>query len=51
MLERTNPTLTLDDSTAADDSDPTETAEWLDALEFGLSRRGRRARRIHSVRA
>jgi pyruvate dehydrogenase E1 component len=33
MLERINPALTLKDSTAGDDSDPTETAEWLDALE------------------
>ena len=33
MLERINPTLTLNNSTAAGDSDPTETAEWLDALE------------------
>jgi pyruvate dehydrogenase E1 component len=33
MLERINPTLTFSDSTPARDSDPTETAEWLDALE------------------
>ena len=33
MLERINPALTLNDSTAGGDSDPTETAEWLDALE------------------
>ena len=33
MLERINPTLTFNDSTTAGDSDPTETAEWLDALE------------------
>src|SRR5579863_2570751 len=33
MLERINPALTFNDSAAAGDSDPTETAEWLDALE------------------
>jgi pyruvate dehydrogenase E1 component len=34
MLERINPTtLTLVDRATASDSDPTETAEWLDALE------------------
>jgi pyruvate dehydrogenase E1 component len=33
MLERINPTLTFNDSATAGDSDPTETAEWLDALE------------------
>ena len=33
MLERINPALALNDSTAGADSDPTETAEWLDALE------------------
>ena len=33
MLERINPTLTFNDSTTTADSDPTETAEWLDALE------------------
>ena len=33
MLERTNPALTMNDSTAGGDSDPTETAEWLEALE------------------
>ena len=41
MLERINPALALTDSTVGGDSDPTETAEWLDALEFCLSRRGR----------
>ena len=33
MLERINPGLTLKDSSAGGDPDPTETAEWLDALE------------------
>ena len=33
MLERINPGLTLKDSSAGGDLDPTETAEWLDALE------------------
>jgi pyruvate dehydrogenase E1 component len=33
MLERPNPTPKLDDRTSAYDNDPTETAEWLDALE------------------
>jgi hypothetical protein len=33
MLERLNPSSTFDDLTRADDSDPNETAEWLDALE------------------
>ncbi len=33
MLERTNPALTMNDSPAGADSDPTETAEWLEALE------------------
>ena len=38
MLERINPTLTLNNSTAAADSDPTETAEWLDALKKSVFR-------------
>jgi pyruvate dehydrogenase E1 component len=33
MLERIDPARTINDSTARSDSDPTETAEWLDALE------------------
>ena len=33
MLERLNRSSTFDDLTRADDSDPNETAEWLDALE------------------
>jgi pyruvate dehydrogenase E1 component len=33
MLERPNPTPKLGDRTSAYDSDPTETDEWLDALE------------------
>ena len=33
MLERLNSTLALDNPILANDSDPTETAEWLDALE------------------
>jgi pyruvate dehydrogenase E1 component len=33
MLESLNPPSTFDDLTRADDSDPNETAEWLDALE------------------
>ena len=33
MLEKINPTVTRDDLGPARDSDPTETAEWLDALE------------------
>jgi pyruvate dehydrogenase E1 component len=33
MLERLNPSSTFDDLARPDDSDPNETAEWLDALE------------------
>jgi pyruvate dehydrogenase E1 component len=33
MLERLDSTLALGNPTLANDSDPTETAEWLDALE------------------
>ena len=51
MLQRLNLTPAFDNPTLANDSDPTETAEWLDALEVGLSCGGRRAGRIHSVGA
>ena len=34
MLQRLNPTPALDSPRWANDSDPTETAEWLDALEL-----------------
>ena len=43
MLWRLGSVLNVDDLTRTDDSDPNETAEWLDALEIGLSRGGRRA--------
>ena len=33
MLEKINPTVTRDDLGPARDTDPTETTEWLDALE------------------
>ena len=33
MLDRLDSILAVDNSTLANDSDPTETAEWLDALE------------------
>ncbi len=33
MLQRLNPTPALDNPALANDSDPTETAEWLEALE------------------
>ena len=33
MLERLDSTQALDNPILANDSDPTETAEWLDALE------------------
>ena len=34
MFEKPDPALALDSPPSADDSDPTETAEWLDALEL-----------------
>src|SRR5277367_2880756 len=61
MLERINPAEGLEDSGMAADSDPTETAEWLDALEsvfqvaggeraeFILSALGRKAKDLGVV--
>ena len=61
MLESLNPSSTFDDLTCADDSDPNETAEWLDALEsvfrvaggeraeFILSALGRKAKDLGVV--
>jgi pyruvate dehydrogenase E1 component len=61
MLERINPAQRLEDSNMAADSDPTETAEWLDALEsvfhvagverakFILSALGRKAKDLGVV--
>ena len=51
MLERINPGPTVKDSSAEGDPDPTETAEWLDALESVLRVRGRRAGGIPAIRA
>ena len=38
MLQRLNPTPAFDSPKWANDTDPTETAEWLEALEVGRPR-------------